>query len=116
MSNITFHGNSHETITEKEQIMKDSKKRAGFNGKQFAIWLLALVLGGILGTLNIGWLNEFFNFIASVYTRLFQFVSVPTIALAVTTTLALLGARKNTGRIFLHTICILCLPRQRRRW
>lgn len=104
LSNITLHGNSHETITEKEQIMKDSKKRAGFNGKQFAIWLLALVLGGILGTLNIGWLNEFFNFIASVYTRLFQFVSVPTIALAVTTTLALLGARKNTGRIFLHTI------------
>ena len=80
LSNITFHGNSHETITEKEQIMKDSKKRAGFNGKQFAIWLLALVLGGILGTLNIGWLNEFFNFIASVYTRLFQFVSVPTMA------------------------------------
>ena len=31
-------------------------------------------------------------------------MAVPTIALAVTTTLALLGARKNTGRIFLHTI------------
>ena len=84
--------------------MKDIGTKPGFNGRQLALWITALVLGGILGTLGGGWLNEFFNFIASVYTRLFQFVAVPTIALAVTTTLALLGARKNTGRIFLHTI------------
>ena len=84
--------------------MKKNQTNTGFNGRQFALWMAALVLGGILGTLNIGWLNDFFNFIASVYTRLFQFVAVPTIALAVTTTLALLGTRKNTGRIFLHTI------------
>ena len=88
----------------KEMIMKEEKKKNGFNGRQFALWMAALVLGGVLGALGIGWLNNFFNFIASVYTRLFQFVAVPTIALAVTTTLALLGARKNTGRIFLHTI------------
>lgn len=84
--------------------MKKNQTNTGFNGRQFALWMAALVLGGFLGTLNIGWLNDFFNFIASVYTRLFQFVAVPTIALAVTTTLALLGTRKNTGRIFLHTI------------
>ncbi|WP_294508998.1 dicarboxylate/amino acid:cation symporter [uncultured Victivallis sp.] len=84
--------------------MKENHKKTGFNGRQFALWMSALVLGGICGTLGIGWLNEFFQFIASVYTRLFQFVAVPTIALAVTTTLAVLGARKNTGRIFLHTI------------
>ena len=84
--------------------MNDGKKKNGFNGKQFTLWLTALVLGGLLGTLNLAWMNDFFNFIASVYTRLFQFVAVPTIALAVTTTLAQLGARKNTGRIFLHTI------------
>ena len=87
-----------------EMIMEEEKKKTGFNGRQFALWMAALVLGGILGALGIGWLNDFFNFIASAYTRLFQFVAVPTIALAVTTTLALLGARKNTGRIFLHTI------------
>ena len=84
--------------------MEDIKKKTGFDGRQFALWMTALVLGGILGTLNVTCLNDFFNFIASVYTRLFQFVAVPTIALAVTTTLAQLGARKNTGRIFLHTI------------
>lgn len=84
--------------------MKDNTKNAGLNGRQFMLWMAALAAGGILGTLGIPWLNDFFNFTASVYTRLFQFVAVPTIALAVTTTLALLGARKNTGRIFLHTI------------
>ncbi len=86
------------------EIMEEIKKQNGLNGRQFALWMTALVLGGILGTLGIGRLNDFFNFIASVYTRLFQFAAVPTIALAVTTTLAQLGARKNTGRIFLHTI------------
>ena len=84
--------------------MNDNEQKTGLNGRQFALWMTALVLGGILGTLDIGWLNDFFNFTASAYTRLFQFVAVPTIALAVTTTLAELGARKNTGRIFLHTI------------
>ena len=64
----------------------------------------ALILGALLGALNINALNDFFNFAAGIYTRLFKFAAVPTIALAVTTTLALLGAKKNTGKIFLHTI------------
>ena len=49
-------------------------------------------------------LNELFNFIAQVYTRLFQFIAVPTISLAVITTLAALGAQKNTGKIFGHAV------------
>lgn len=72
--------------------------------------MAALVLGGILGTLNIGWLNDFFNFIASVYTRLFQFVAVPTIALAVTTTLALLGTRKTPAGSFCIRSSTRCSP------
>ena len=72
--------------------------------RQVAIWTLALVIGAILGSLGNAKLNEFFDFVAGAYTRLFQFVAVPTIALAVTTTLASLGARRDTGRIFLHTI------------
>ena len=74
--------------------------QSGFNTKQFLIWMAALVMGGVLGTLGCNWLNDFFNFIASVYTRLFKFVAVPTIALSIMTTLALLGVKKNTGRIF----------------
>lgn len=63
-----------------------------------------MLVGAILGYLGIDWLNALFNFIASAYTRLFQFVAVPTIALAVITTLSSLGNKKDTGRIFLHTI------------
>lgn len=84
--------------------MEENRQKNGWNGRQFTLWMSALILGAVLGTLGIHWLNDFFNFLASAYTRLFQFVAVPTIALAVTTTLAQLGARKNTGRIFLHTI------------
>ena len=84
--------------------MVEKTSRAGFDGKKFIIWMAALICGAILGTLGIGWLNNLFDLIAKIYTRLFQFVAVPTIALAVITTLASLGARKDTGRIFLHTI------------
>ena len=84
--------------------MDNNKKRLDFNWKQLALWMGALIFGAVLGALNISSINEFLNFIAGVYTRLFKFAAVPTIALAVTTTLALLGAKKDTGKIFLHTI------------
>ena len=84
--------------------MENEKKNSGFNSVRVIIWMAALIVGAGLGLLGIAWLNSFFDFIAAVYTRLFKFVAVPTIALAITTTLALLGAKKNTGKIFLHTI------------
>ena len=84
--------------------MEQKSVKSGFNGKQFVIWMSALILGGILGACGIGWLNSFFDFIATIYTRLFKFAAVPTIALAITTTLASFGAKKNAGKIFLHTI------------
>ena len=84
--------------------MSDHTQKKGFDGKQFVLWLGAMILGGVLGALRIGALNEFCNFIASIYSRLFQCIAVPTIALAVLTTLATLGAGKNSRRIFLRTI------------
>lgn len=80
------------------------KNRNGASGRQLALWLGALVIGAILGWLGIKPLNDFFDFIATVFTRLFQFIAVPTIALAVITTLAALGGRKDTGRIFAHAV------------
>lgn len=82
--------------------MENKKKKSP--KKQVIVWIAALVLGAILGYLHVEALNNFFNFIASVYTRLFQFVAVPTIALALATTLSSLGVQKNTGRIFARTI------------
>ncbi|MBO4673523.1 MAG: dicarboxylate/amino acid:cation symporter [Bacteroidaceae bacterium] len=72
--------------------------------KNIIIWTSALIIGAVLGWLGIEWLNSLLGFIATVYTRLFQFVAVPTIALAIITTLSSLGGQKETGRIFLHTI------------
>lgn len=74
------------------------------NKSQFILWMGALVVGAILGYLGIKPLNDLFNFIATVYTRLFQFIAVPTIALAVITTLAALGSKKETGQIFGHAV------------
>lgn len=80
------------------------KHNPGANKKQLVLWFGALILGGILGWLGIAPLNDLFNFIASVFTRLFQFIAVPTIALAVITTLSALGGEKETGKIFAHAV------------
>ena len=60
-------------------------------------------MGAILGLFGIAWLDEVMNFVATVYTRLFQLLAVPTIVLAVITTFATFGS-KGSGRIFGHTL------------
>ena len=90
--------------------------------KNIIIWTSALLLGAVLGWLGIEWLNSLLDFIATIYTKLFQFVAVPTIALAILTTLqsplltspkgeeyhadgaSPLGGIGGGLRIFLHTI------------
>ena len=68
------------------------------------VWIGALLVGAILGLLQIGWMGDVADFIATIYVRLFQLLAVPTIVLAVTTTLASLGKGQEAGRIFRHTI------------
>lgn len=89
---------TEETRTEK------GKAYAGGNYRQLVLWIGALVIGGVLGLLGVKWLDELMTFIATVYTRLFQLVAVPTIILAVITTLAKFGEQKDTGRIFAHAV------------
>ena len=57
----------------------------------------------MLGLLGLGWLNDVMDFVATVYTRLFQLLAVPTIVLAVITTFATFGS-KGSGRIFGRTL------------
>ena len=64
--------------------------------KTTVIWIGALIVG-------LGWLDEVMNFVATVYTRLFQLLAVPTIVLAVMTTFATFGS-KGSGRIFGRTL------------
>ena len=71
--------------------------------KKTILWIGALVVGAILGLLGLDWLNGLMDFVATVYTRLFQLLAVPTIVLAVITTFATFGS-KGSGRIFGRTI------------
>ena len=71
--------------------------------KKTLIWIGALLVGAVLGVLGLGWLNDVMDFVATVYTRLFQLLAVPTIVLAVITTFATFGS-KGSGRIFGHTL------------
>ena len=71
--------------------------------KTTLIWIGALVVGAILGLLGLSWLDEVMNFVATIYTRLFQLLAVPTIVLAVITTFATFGS-KGSGKIFGHTL------------
>ena len=71
--------------------------------KNTILWIGALVVGAVLGLLGLGWLNSLMDLVATVYTRLFQLLAVPTIALAVITTFATFGS-KGSGRIFGRTL------------
>ena len=71
--------------------------------KRTLIWIGALVVGALSGLLGIVWLNAAADFVAAVYTRLFQLLAVPTIVLAVITTFATFGA-EGSGRIFGRTL------------
>ena len=71
--------------------------------KRTLIWIGALVVGAILGLLGIAWLDNVMNFVATIYTRLFQLLAVPTIVLAVITTFATFGSN-GSGRIFGRTL------------
>ena len=93
-----------EKIMEKTMEIQDKKQGKNKQTKQLALWIGALILGAILGALGIEVLNGMTNFVATVYTRLFQLLAVPTIALAVITTLSSLGNQADTGKIFRHAI------------
>ena len=71
--------------------------------KKTILWIAALVVGAVLGLLGLHWLDQTMEFVAVVYTRLFQLLAVPTIVLAVITTFATFGS-KGSSRIFGRTL------------
>ncbi|MDE6549214.1 MAG: dicarboxylate/amino acid:cation symporter [Muribaculaceae bacterium] len=85
-------------------IKKQFIRIINMNKKQIFIWLGALVVGVVLGLLHIYAIDTVMNYIATIYTRLFRLLAVPTIVLAVITTLASLGGGKELGKIFRTSI------------
>ena len=77
--------------------------------KQAIIWTVALVVGAGLGMLGCAPLDRFMDFVASAYTRAFQFVAIPTVALAILTAMASLGDGNAMGKVFAKTFACTCL-------
>ena len=48
------------------------RQRKGGQAKQMILWFAALIVGAILGWMQVPALNELFNFVATVFTRLFS--------------------------------------------
>ena len=65
---------------------------------------LCLILGVVFGLLNNASVNALMDFIATIFTRLFSFIAVPIIALALISTLAKLGKDSSSGKLFVRTI------------
>lgn len=65
---------------------------------------LCLILGVGFGLLNNASVNAIMDFIATIFTRLFSFIAVPIIALALISTLAKLGKDSSSGKLFVRTI------------
>lgn len=97
----TPKSNGRVATATRESLARASRQN---NTRRMLLWFAAMLVGGLLGYLQIPMVNELFGFIATAFTRLFQFVAVPVIALAVMTTLASLGAHRETGRIFAHAV------------
>lgn len=85
---------------------QDTNTRGGSAAqrRQMLIWIAALVAGAAAGMLHIGAIDRLADFVATVYTRLFRLLAVPTIALAVITTLAGFGRQRDMGRIFCRAL------------
>ncbi|MBQ7739580.1 MAG: dicarboxylate/amino acid:cation symporter [Desulfovibrionaceae bacterium] len=94
---------SNDTVEKLTRQSLDNAAKSK-NTQKVIIWFAAMLIGGILGMLELPLLRDLFNFIATVFTKLFQFVAVPVISLAVITTLAELGAKRETGKIFGHAV------------
>ena len=75
--------------------------------KQLYLWTGALLVGTLLGWLQIESIDAVANVVATIYTRLFQLLAVPTIVLAIITTMATFGTEssgKLFGRTFVYTL------------
>ena len=68
------------------------------------LYIGALILGAILGYIGNDSLKEIFDFIATIFTRLFSFIAVPVIAISLITTLSKLSKGSKGGTIFGYTI------------
>ena len=67
-------------------------------------YIVALLLGAMIGLLGFATINNIVDFVATAFTRMFSFLAVPVIALSLINTLASLNHCDNGKLIFRYTI------------
>lgn len=67
-------------------------------------YIVALLLGTVLGLLGLATINNIVDFIANAFTRMFSFLAVPVIALSLINTLSSLNHGNSGKLIFRYTI------------
>lgn len=67
-------------------------------------YFIAIILGLVVGCYGCHSLKSFADLIATVFVRLFKFISIPIIAVSIITTLASLSNSAESGKIFRRTI------------
>lgn len=98
---MSDQNSSRISLAAKETLKGISKKKRLMTACFYAG---SLILGIVFGLIGSPALNDLMNFIATVFTRLFSFIAVPIIALALISTLTNLGNDSNSGRIFRRTV------------
>lgn len=88
----------------KKTALSEIELKSGKRMRTAVLYCGGLILGAVIGLIDIQAVNELMNFIATVFTRLFSLVAVPVIALSLINTLARLNHGSNGGSIFLHTV------------
>ena len=86
------------------ELSDDDLKKKKARTRTAILYGAGLVLGAALGFIENSTFVETMDFIALVFTRLFKFIAIPVIALALITTLAKLGKGSNSGAIFGHAV------------
>lgn len=84
----------------RNEAMRDARSQV----RELVLWLAALGAGAALGLIGGGTVATVTGFVATVYTRLFRLLAVPTVALSIAGTLATFGAQRETGRLFRCTV------------
>ena len=67
-------------------------------------YIVALLLGTVLGLLGLATINNIVDFVATAFTRMFSFLAVPVIALSLINTLSSLNRGDSGKLIFRYTI------------
>ena len=67
-------------------------------------YIVALLLGTVLGLLGLATINNIVDFVATAFTRMFSFLAVPVIALSLINTLSSLNHGDSGKLIFRYTI------------